>query len=298
MLNENENTYLAKWLNNELSSDDLEDLKNLPEYEDYDKIVKGMQFFKAPSFDLKQSLATTIDKLEQPKKQKVIKLRPLIYAISGAASILLIIGLFFNKVSYIANPGQQLAINLPDGSAIKLNAGSTLSHKRFFWSDDRQVNLEGEAFFSVTTGNTFTVRSTTGTIEVLGTAFNVKERSKIFEVVCYEGKVRVSANDQQKILQQGDAVTLQDSKLLPSKVIETQPSWTKGQSLFTSIPLSEVLNEIERQFEVTFIRNDIDQNKLFTGGFVHNDLTIALESVLTPMRIQYQVTHQTITLSR
>lgn len=298
MLNENEHTYLAKWVNNELSSQDLEDLKNLPEYEDYNKIITGMQFFKAPSFDLERSLTTTIEKVEQRKKSKVIRLRPFIYGITAAASIVLIIGLFFNTITYTADPGQQLAVHLPDGSSVELNAGSTLSHQRFFWSSDRQVLLEGEAFFKVTKGNTFTVQSNLGAVEVLGTQFNVKERSKFFEVVCYEGKVRVSAKDQQTILEQGDKVILQDNKLTPSKASQQQPLWLQGQSLFSSMPLSEVLDEIERQFEVTFIREDIDQNKLFTGGFMHNDLAIALESVLTPMRIRYQVVNKTITLSR
>ncbi len=298
MLSENENTYLAKWLDNDLTAEELEELKALPEYDEYKKIVEGLAFFNAPSFDLQQSLETTITKLDSPKKGKVIKLRPILYAISAAASIVLIIGLFFNKVSYTADPGQQLAVVLPDGSSVELNAASTLSHQRFFWSNSRQVTLNGEAFFKVTSGTNFTVATQLGSIEVLGTQFNVKGRSNEFIVGCYEGKVRVSSvENQKKILEKGDAVSLQDNVLISEKITETTPLWMSGESLFDSVPLEKVLDEIERQYNITFNRDAIDQNQLFTGGFNYKDLKIALESVLVPMGIEYVVNGNMVLLS-
>ncbi|MEW7289425.1 FecR family protein [Aquimarina sp. 2304DJ70-9] len=298
MLSENENTYLAKWLDNDLTTEELEELKALPEYDEYKKIVEGLAFFNAPSFDLQQSLETTITKLDAPKKGKVIKLKPILYAISAAASIVLIIGLFFNKVSYIADPGQQLAITLPDGSSVELNAASTLSHPRFFWSNTRQVKLDGEAFFKVTSGTNFTVTTQLGKIEVLGTQFNVKGRPNEFTVGCYEGKVRVSSvENQKKTLEKGDAVSLQGSTLISRKITEKTPLWMSGESIFDSIPLEKVLDEMERQYNITFKRSTIDQNQLFTGGFNYKDLKIALESVLVPMGIEYVVNGNMVLLS-
>ncbi len=298
MLSDNENTYLAKWLNNDLNSQELEELKKLPEYDDYKKIVNGLEHFNAPTFDLQQSLESTSKRLDQPKKVKVIKMKPILYAISAAASIVLIIGLFFNKVTYTTNSGQQLAIVLPDGGSVNLNAASSLSHQRFFWSKNREVKLEGEAFFKVTTGTNFTVTAQLGTIEVLGTQFNVKGRTNQFQVGCYEGKVRVSSTEnQQKILQKGDAVSLKDKKLIQEKIKETSPLWMTGESLFNSTPLGEVLDEMERQYGISFRRSQIDQDKLFTGGFNYSDLNIALESVLVPMDIEYIINGPVISLS-
>ena len=301
MLKDNENTYLAKWLNNELNAEDLEELKQLPEYEDYDKIITGLTYFKAPDFDAKKSLNTTLEGLDTPtpeSKTKVIPLKPLWYALAVAASIALIIGIFFNKVTYTALPGEQLAVVLPDGSSVDLNAASTLSHSRFFWSQDRKVDLKGEAFFKVTSGTNFTVETETGKIEVLGTQFNVRSRNTQFLVGCYEGKVRVSAQgNQQKVLQKGQGVILENKKLVDIQVTQNQPLWTKGESLFDSVPLSEVLDELERQFDITITRTAIDQEQLFTGGFVYDDLTIALESVLVPMGIEYVINGKTISLS-
>ncbi|MCK8523228.1 FecR domain-containing protein [Aquimarina sp. D1M17] len=299
MLKDNENTYLAKWLGNNLSNEDLEELKKLPEYEEYKKIVEGLEHFNAPSFDLKESLETTNQKLEvASKKGKTISLKPLVYVLSVAASITLIIGFFFNKVTYNTAVGEQIAVVLPDGSSVQLNAASTLSHQRFFWSKNRQVTLDGEAFFKVTSGETFKVTSSLGSVEVLGTQFNVKGRSNTFKVGCYEGKVRVSTlKEQQKTLVKGQGVILQGDTLVEMPVTDQEPIWTKGESLFNSVPLHEVLDELEQQYDVTFSRSDIDQNQLFTGGFIYDDLKIALESVLTPMGIEYIVNGKMVNLS-
>ncbi|PKV48928.1 FecR family protein [Aquimarina sp. MAR_2010_214] len=298
MLDEKENTYLAKWLNNDLTPEELEELKKLPEYDDYKKIVEGLTYFRAPSFNLQPSLATTLGKIYRPKKAKVINLKPIVYAITAAASILLIIGLFFNTVSYTVESGQQLAIVLPDGSSVDLNAASTITHQRFFWSKNRKITLDGEAYFKVTPGTNFKVTTKFGEIEVLGTQFNVKSRSNEFKVGCYQGKVRVSTQEnEQKILQKGEGVSLKDKKLIEEIITDPEPLWKKGESIFSSDPLINVLDELERQYDITFKRNKIDQNQLFTGGFNYNNLNIALESVLIPMGIEYVVNGTNVSLS-
>ncbi|WP_103068941.1 FecR family protein [Aquimarina sediminis] len=299
MLEEKDDTYLAKWLDNKLNPEELEEFKKLPEYDDYKKIVTGLAFFKAPSFDVQPSLATTLGKIYQPKQGKVINLKPVVSAIAAAASIVLIIGIFFNKVTYAAKSGEQLAIVLPDGSSVDLNSASTLSHRRFFWSNNRSITLNGEAYFKVTSGTNFTVTTELGKIEVLGTQFNVKSRSNEFQVGCYEGKVKVSTNDQQqqKIIQKGEGVSLHGKRLIEETIIHTEPLWKKGESIFKSAPLTIVLDELERQYNVSFKRDKIDQNQLFTGGFNNNDLNIALESVLVPMGIDYVVNGSNISLS-
>ncbi|WP_299610719.1 FecR family protein [uncultured Aquimarina sp.] len=297
-MEEDKDPYLAKWLNNDLTNDELAQFSTSEELEDYEKIVKGLEYFHAPPFDEETSLSVTLEKLQHQKKKKVIPLKPIIYTISAAASILLVIGLFFNKVTHEAANGEQLAITLPDGSKADVNAGSSLSYNRFFWSQNREIDLKGEGLFTVKKGETFTVATTAGEVEVLGTIFNVKSRDHIFEVACYEGKVKVQTSaDVQEIITQGESVLLKDNTLNKVKISETQPLWKQGESLFNSIPLKEVLDELERQYNVTFVRTSIDENKLFSGGFVHNNVNLALESVLVPMNIEYIVNGKEVKLS-
>ena len=79
---------------------------------------------------------------------------------------------------------------LPDGSTVTLNANATLSYDKDF-SAKRDISLSGEAFFEVKRGSTFTVKTTLGNVEVLGTSFNVIVEEKNFEVICKSGKVLV-----------------------------------------------------------------------------------------------------------
>lgn len=81
-------------------------------------------------------------------------------------------------------------IELPDGSTVYLNKYSSISYPENF--NDRNVVLEGEAFFSVVTGNSvFEVSAVDSKISVTGTAFNVKENSDGVEVQVSEGNVEL-----------------------------------------------------------------------------------------------------------
>jgi len=58
--------------------------------------------------------------------------------------------------------------------------------------NERIIHLEGEATFKVLKGNSFTVLTPFGKVEVLGTVFTVKAANGLLNVQCSEGKVRVS----------------------------------------------------------------------------------------------------------
>ena len=75
-----------------------------------------------------------------------------------------------------ANPGMISQITLPDGSQVWLNSASYLKYPVRFTESDRQVELEGEAYFSVRkdAGRRFLVNVGDNVqLEVLGTEFNV-----------------------------------------------------------------------------------------------------------------------------
>lgn len=68
--------------------------------------------------------------------------------------------------------GNYEAVVLPDGSQEYMNHQSSIT-----------VNLSGEAFFTVKPNeSTFTVSTTHGDIEVLGTEFNVKSTTELCTV--------------------------------------------------------------------------------------------------------------------
>ena len=102
--------------------------------------------------------------------------------------------------------------------------------------------------YEVEKGSKFTVTTDGGTVEVLGTSFNVRERDKNLEVKCYTGKVGVThpKQSQQTVLTPNKGVKL-TANSVTSFDFETvqQPSWATGESSFTEEGLTTIFDELE-----------------------------------------------------
>lgn len=283
-----DNTFLARWISGELSPEEHEAFKKSKDYPVYKKINEASQLLETPSYD-KQ--ATYNKLLEQKDNQtKVVKLVPN-WAYAAAASVIIAFGLFYAltlEKHYQTSYSEQLALALPDESVINLNANSELDYKSINWKDNRIVKLNGEAFFDIENGASFKVITETGEIEVLGTEFNVVSRENYFEVICFEGKVRVTNNTNQAILTKGKAYRIYKNKAEQWQTTIESPNWLEGESSFRNTPLSQVIISLENQYEINFDKTKLDLDERFTGSFTHSDLNLALKTVFTPMEVSYK----------
>ena len=114
---------------------------------------------------------------------------------SIAAVFVLFLGIsgffrFYSK-TITTQAGSHLAMSLPDGSKVNLNAQSTLTYHPYWWRFERKVTFEGEGFFEVEKGKRFSVISKLGTTQVLGTTFNIFSRNDVYRVTCISGSVKV-----------------------------------------------------------------------------------------------------------
>lgn len=77
---------------------------------------------------------------------------------------------------FIANRGSLASATLPDGTIVRLNAGSSLIYTTDYGRKERPVSLIGEAFFQVRTDSEkpFVVHAGNLSIVATGTTFNVK----------------------------------------------------------------------------------------------------------------------------
>jgi ferric-dicitrate binding protein FerR (iron transport regulator) len=185
---------------------------------------------------------------------------------------------------------------LPDNSEVNINANSSLTYNSSSWDQKRKLQLEGEAFFKVKTGEKFTVSTTYGDVEVLGTQFNVKSRDYGFEVTCYEGKVRVLVNDESYILSQKDRLVLNDSSVETSQTTLEKPDWFQNSTIFQSTSLDVVLKEFQNFYNVDFETSNINTSRLYTGSFNHSDIEIALKSITLPLNLTYQIKNKKVIL--
>ena len=284
---ETDETFLGRWIAGELSEEERIAFEKTEAYKEFSIINKESQLLEGPDIDTETALKIVKERLNT-KKPKVIKLWQ---SIAIASIIIISAGVFLNSSkTYTTEIGKTQTIILPDGSAVDLNANSSLSHKRFFWNNSREVSLNGEGYFTVTKGDDFKVNTSKGIVSVLGTRFNIKDRS-IFNLKCYEGKVSFKSNDvtaDDIILSKGMEISLTDIEVNKNIFIEENPNWKNGSSYFTGQPLRMVLEELMNYYPITFETSLINTDRLFTGSFIHTDLNTALKTTLVPMGITYK----------
>ena len=245
----------------------------------------------------------------EKSKTKVVKMpfykKPykLITSLAAVLTLALVAFYFllYNPSTIVSVPkGVQATIYLPDESKVILNADSKLKYSKRNWSKDRRVSLKGEALFEVKKGSKFTVVSKSGMVEVLGTTFNVYNRTKHYEVKCHSGKVQVvtaGKEDEPKVLEAGAAVlkNLDGTLTEPYKFKKQNALWHKGEFYFQEKELSMVLGEVERQFDVQ-IDFSGDDSRVYTGPLTNKDLSDALELICKPMGLQFEINGKSVTI--
>ncbi len=150
----------------------------------------------------------------------------------------------------------QTSFLLPDGTQVWLNAGSTLIFPSQFKGSNRNVELEGEAYFDVVKDSKpFVVQTSKLNVEVLGTAFNVMAYDgEVPAITLDRGLVRLSsATMAQQLLKPGFQALLDtlDREISISEVdTELYSCWRDHRLVFRNEPLKSVIVKLERWYNV------------------------------------------------
>lgn len=211
----------------------------------------------------------------------------------------------------------QYKVILPDGSRVWLNAGSSLRYPVVFGSNERRVELKGEAYFEVTSlptplaGNAaplpgsapsnqrFVVSLATAAgdaeLRVVGTRFNVKayDDEAHIHATLLEGSVKLfqGANEltlkpgQQGLLENNGQVAVHNN-VNTAEVI----AWKEGLFRFKDANIDQIMKQVERWYDVEVVYED-NINDLFTGAIERNTPLSQL------LRYLEQLNHVKFTLS-
>src|SRR5690606_4559456 len=187
------------------------------------------------------------------------------------------------RLSYntIATPkGGQYQVVLPDGSRVWLNAASTLKYPSRFDTEERVVELSGEAYFEIAqiklsdqkTAKPFIVKSQTQKVQVLGTHFNVNTYDDDATAITtlLEGAVNVRSSidsrplrlkpGQQSVVQPGSQTRVRTADL------DEAIGWKNGEFIFYNERIEKVMNDIARWYDVEVIYQDAVRNKMIWGS--------------------------------
>lgn len=208
------------------------------------------------------------------------------------------------NVSKSTEWGQKKTVVLPDGSTVKLNAGSSLTYPEKFNNSFREVELMGEAFFIVQSdkNHPFIVRTKGIKTTVLGTEFNINAYSYNTKaiVTLAEGKVHVapitsqiSSSKDHVILTPGEQASLDFSTGKFSKrevSVALYTSWKDGILLFQDEPLMVVFEKLTRWYGVDFdLPPALSKSGcLLNGEFKDESLDIVLQSISLVHGFEYE----------
>ena len=180
-----------------------------------------------------------------------------------------------NLITATALPGQIVSMGLPDGTSVQLNSGATMYYPAMFKGKEREVRLEGEAFFEVAhdSKKPFIVKTFASDIKVLGTKFNVNadRNAGEFSVTLAEGSVQVSSlADPGRIIvmKPDEKVYMADGKLMVKRTkVKDEIRWKDGIIDIDGLDFDELIDKLEMAFGVDIV---IDRETLpefkYTGG--------------------------------
>lgn len=208
----------------------------------------------------------------------------------------------------IANEGIVKEIDLPDGTKVWLNNNGVLKYPREFTGKDRNVFLNGEAYFDVTKDKKkpFIVDSEAMRVEVLGTVFNFKsyKNAQYAVATLIEGEIEVKGmhDEGQIILAPGQRAELnRKTNRLIVKQVDAQMDgvWHNDLIPFEKANIFTITKALERFYDVKIILSpDIQTDKTYSGVLRKKE---TIESVLSSLQnsipFNYKIEKSNIFLS-
>jgi transmembrane sensor len=283
--------------------------------------------------------------------QKRIKVKRLVFesiAVAAVFCIAFLLGAIFNHGPKIISPEQSITTNyneikaplgarseirLNDGTDIMLNAGSSIKYGSDYNSINRDLILEGEAYFKVARNIDLPLIVNAGNINIkaTGTEFNVKAYSDegIIETTLVDGEVEISQkgnNDKDRILVlepnqkaiyacQSDQLTLEKIKeieplaIKPAEIIidnllvspktdvEQVTAWTQNKLIIRSENLESLCTKLQRKYDVTFLFGDEEiKRHRFTGVLLDETFQQVMDAIKLVAPIDYLLDGKTVLL--
>jgi len=234
--------------------------------------------------------------------------------------------------------GSRIRITLADSSEVWLNSGSRLSYPDRFAKRNREVFLEGEAFFDIRKNprQPFYVKTSDIDIKVLGTRFNVKSypEEDIIETTLVSGqlmietqrtdvagikkailnpnqkayyskKVRRLKLERKEYMQDQKPVTAITSKLVNIKDMERinqvsiETSWKDNRLIFRDEPLRSLAKKLERWYNVEITIKDSELGDYkFTGSIENETIENAMKALSAAASLDYSIDRKKIEITR
>lgn len=170
--------------------------------------------------------------------------------------------------------GGEYQLVLPDGTKVWLNSESSLSFPVAFNGGSRKVTLSGEAYFEVAKNKNspFSISVKGTEIKVLGTHFNVEAYNNV-STTLVEGSVQLKNKTESVILKPGESgLTQNDGQFKVEQAdLESVTGWKNGYFVFHNKELKNIMEQVERWYDVDIEYEGDVQDKKFYGKVSRSD---------------------------
>jgi len=199
--------------------------------------------------------------------------------------------------------GQYLSMELQDGTKVWLNSASSVEYVAPFFSRERRVKMDGEAYFEVQhdAQAPFVVSTNGLDIKVLGTRFNIRNDDSDHRIttVLLEGAVKAYASGDEKA-----AVRLRPSQQLVFDTrtgamrLTDEPSadrsinWIDGRFCFEHDTFGEIVAELKRYYNVDIrFMDEALRSERFSGDFRVED---GIYHIMSVLQLTYKFTYKVV----
>lgn len=192
---------------------------------------------------------------------------------------------------------EQRQVELPDGSLVTLNSGSTLEYPKTFAREQRGIKLSGEAFFEVAhdAQRPFLVNTANAQIKVLGTKFGIWSRGEETRVVVREGRValRDEAGKSAGVELTANQMSWRRGRneAEPTRAIDAGYAlgWLEGRIVFDQTSLAEVAAELQRVYNVEIVLANAGLARhTITGSFNRKPVDSVLASICLTLNLKHK----------
>ena len=212
--------------------------------------------------------------------------------LAGGLTTVLLSKRLAQPVTVVTQLGERSQVVLPDGTKVWLNSSSSVEYVAPFFSRQRRVKMEGEAYFEVEHDRRapFVVSTNGLDIEVLGTRFNIRNDDNEHRVttVLLEGAVKAYASGREQASvrlhpaqQQVFDTRTHAMRLTDCPSAERSINWIDGRFCFEHDTFGEIVAELKRYYnvDIRFMDNRL-RDMRFSGNFRVEDGIYHIMSVL------------------
>ncbi|MBD2700072.1 FecR domain-containing protein [Spirosoma sp. BT702] len=282
-----------------------------------------------------------MDTAEEDESTRIIPLRTVLFRWVGVAASLVLVGWWyfaqrpdatllpslaksipapFTQEGWIEKTNESansVAVQLEDGSTVKLDAHSSLRYPKHFAADKRTVFLTGDAFFDVARmpSRPFYVYAGNVVTKVLGTSFFVRnqQNTKQVRVEVVTGRVAIYEEGAEEkttsngvVLSPNQAATFFEEQqhfvtglVEAPQVIKTPEAEKKSVSFeFDDTPLVDVLTRLEQAYGINIeVESESQNNCPLTADLTNQPLYTQLDIICAALKSTYEVQGTTILVS-